>query len=131
MRKAIYILVGCLSLGLGAVGTVLPLLPTVPFLMLAAFCFAKSSERLNNWFRGTKLYKENLETFVQGKGMTRRTKLRIMGTVTAVMAVGFALMGRVPVGRVALVVVWVCHVLFFVFGVRTMPNTPVPEDEPA
>ena len=131
MKKAIYVLVGCLSLGLGAVGTVLPLLPTVPFLMLAAFCFAKSSERLNDWFRGTKLYKENLETFVQGKGMTRRTKLRIMGTVTVVMAIGFALMGQVPVGRIALVVVWVCHVLYFVFGVRTMPNTPAPEDEPA
>ena len=116
---------------MGAIGAVLPLLPTVPFLMLAAFCFAKSSERLNNWFRGTRLYKENLETFVQGKGMTRRTKLRIMGTVTVVMAVGFALMGRVPVGRAVLAVVWVCHVLYFVFGIPTMPNPTVPEDEPA
>lgn len=131
MKRAVYLAVGCVSLALGAIGAVLPLLPTVPFLMLAAFCFAKSSERLNNWFRGTKLYKENLETFVQGKGMTRRTKLRIMGTVTVVMAAGFALMGRVPAGRAALAVVWVCHVLYFVFGIRTMPSPPVPEDEPA
>ena len=49
---------------LGAVGAVLPLLPAFPFLMLAAFCFARSSEKLNNWFIHTKLHKNNLESFV-------------------------------------------------------------------
>ena len=68
IKKAFFVVLGCLSLGLGAVGAVLPILPTVPFLMLAAFCFAKSSEKLHNWFVSTKLYKKNLESFVQGKG---------------------------------------------------------------
>ena len=72
IKKAFFIVLGCLSLGLGAVGAVLPILPTVPFLMLAAFCFAKSSEKLHNWFVATKLYKKNLESFVQGKGMTMK-----------------------------------------------------------
>ena len=57
IKKIIYIVVGCLGVGLGAVGAVLPLLPAFPFLLLAAFCFAKSSERLHNWFTSTKLYK--------------------------------------------------------------------------
>ena len=61
-------------MGLGAVGAVLPLLPAFPFLLLAAFCFARSSERLDGWFKGTKLYKENQESFVQGNGMTKKTK---------------------------------------------------------
>lgn len=114
------ITVGCVSLGVGTVGAVLPLLPAFPFLLLAAFCFGKSSERLHRWFTGTKLYKDNLESYVQGKGMTIRTKRKIVLTVTALMAFGFLMMGRVPVGRVILVAVWVCHLLYFRFGVRTI-----------
>ncbi|MCD8154549.1 MAG: YbaN family protein [Clostridiales bacterium] len=120
VRKAVYTVLGFLFLGLGAVGTILPILPTVPFLMLAAFCFGKSSEKLNNWFKGTKLYKDNLETFVRGEGMTMKTKLRIVCTVTVIMALGFAMMSKVPVGRVILAVVWVCHLLYFFLGVKTI-----------
>ena len=57
VKKLVYLLLGCLGLGLGAVGAVLPMLPAFPFLMLAACCFAKSSARLDRWFRGTKLYR--------------------------------------------------------------------------
>ena len=67
--RIILIVLGFLSLGLACVGVVFPILPTTPFLLVAAFCFARSSERLNTWFRGTKLYKNNLETFVRGKGI--------------------------------------------------------------
>lgn len=84
MKKVLYILLGCIGLVLGAVGAVLPLLPAFPFLMLAAYCFARSSQRLHNWFTSTKLYKNNLESFAKGRGMTWSTKLRIMVTVTLV-----------------------------------------------
>ena len=120
IQKAFFVALGCVSLGIGAVGAVLPLMPTFPFLLLAAFCFAKSSEKLHNWFTSTKLYQENLDDFMQGRGMTKRTKLRIMATVTALMAFGFAVMGRVPVGRVILVAVWVFHVVYFCFGIKTI-----------
>lgn len=120
IQKAFFVALGCVSLGIGAVGAVLPLMPTFPFLLLAAFCFAKSSEKLHNWFTSTKLCQENLDDFMQGRGMTKRTKLRIMATVTALMAFGFAVMGRVPVGRVILVAVWVFHVVYFCFGIKTI-----------
>lgn len=96
MKKLLYLAGGFIGLGLGALGAALPLLPAFPFLLLAAYCFARSSERLHRWFVGTRLYKENLESFVAGRGMTRRTKLRIMTLVTLTMAIGFAMMGRVP-----------------------------------
>ena len=120
IKKAFFIVLGCLSFVLGAVGAVLPILPTVPFLMLAAFCFAKSSEKLHNWFISTKLYKKNLESFVQGKGMTVKTKIRIMVTVTILMSIGFIMMHAVPVGRIILGFVWIFHVLYFIFGIKTL-----------
>ena len=62
MKKLLFIILGCIGLVLGAIGAVLPLMPAFPFLLLAAFSFAKSSERLHSWFIGTKLYKNNLES---------------------------------------------------------------------
>ena len=129
LKKALLVVVGCLSLALGATGAVPPILPTVPFLMLSAFCFAKSSEKLHSWFISTKLYKKNLESFVKGEGMTVKTKVKIMSTVTILMAIGFIMMSRVPVGRVILAIVWVCHVVYFVFRVKTLKVESFPESE--
>lgn len=120
LKKVFLVILGCLGLGLGALGAVLPLLPAFPFLMLAAFCFAKSSEKLHNWFISTRLYKNNLESFVQGKGMTVKTKVRIMLTVTILMSIGFIMMHAVPVGRIVLGIVWLFHVLYFIFGIKTL-----------
>ena len=47
--RLVWVTIGIISLALGVIGVVLPLLPTVPFMLLAAFCFARSSERLHNW----------------------------------------------------------------------------------
>ena len=92
IKRFLWMLLGCAGLALGAVGAVLPLLPAFPFLLLAAVGFGKSSERLHRWFTGTKLYKDNLESYVKGQGMTRKTKIRVMVTVTLLMAVGLFIM---------------------------------------
>ena len=111
IKKMLYLVLGCLGLGLGAAGAVLPVLPTVPFLMLAACCFAKSSARLDRWFRGTKLYRDNLESYVQGRGMTWQAKGRILLLVTALMSVGFVIMAAQAVwmGCAVLAGVWGFH----------------------
>ncbi len=128
VKKIAYIVLGCVSLGVGAVGAVLPLLPAFPFLLLAAFCFARSSEKLHNWFVATKLYQDNLASYVAGKGMTKKTKVRIMVTVTLLMSVGFIMMHAVPVGRIVLACVWVFHLVYFLFGVKTLQPTAAAEE---
>lgn len=124
MRKWLYISVGIIGLGLGAVGAVMPMLPAFPFLMLTAYCFGKSSERLDQWFRNTKLYKDNLEDYVSGRGMTRKAKIRVVITVTVLMSIGFLIMfGKgIFIGCAVLSAVWIFHVLYFFFGVKTMPE---------
>lgn len=120
IKKLLLTALGCLTLALGALGAALPILPTTPFLLVSAFCFAKSNQRLDRWFKGTKLYKDNLETYVKGEGMPQKAKLRIMLVVSALMAFGFAMMGAVPVARIVLVIVWLCHVIYFCFVVKTL-----------
>lgn len=120
ISKVIFISVGCICLALGTVGIILPILPTVPFFMATAFCFAKSSERLHRWFVSSNMYKKHLQSFVEKRGMLMKTKLTILTTVTLLMGFGFVTMSRVPVARVILAVVWVCHVVYFVFGVKTI-----------
>lgn len=128
LKKIIYIIIGCVGAGLGAIGTFVPILPTFPFLLLAAYCYARSSQKLNDWFRNTKLYKDNLESYVAGKGMTKRTKMRIMMTVTILMSIGFLMMHRVPVGRLILFGVWVFHMIYFIFGVKTVEEVRVDKE---
>ena len=122
LKQVTFLIIGCLSLALGCVGIVLPILPTVPFFLVTVFCFANSSQRLHDWFIGTQMYKKHLDSFVKKKGMTVRTKAGILVPVTLLMAVGFFLMLRkeLVVPCVILAVIWVCHVVYFSFGVKTI-----------
>lgn len=123
IKKGIFIGLGTFTLALGCVGVVLPILPTVPFLMLTLYFYGRSSEKLHTWFIGTKLYKNNLESFVQKRGMTMKTKLSIIGMVTALMAFGFYMMRNAPIGQTCLGVVWVCHLVYFLLFVDTIRAT--------
>ena len=128
MKRILYIILGCAGVGLGAVGAVVPMLPAFPFLMMAAFCFARSSEKLDRWFKGTKLYQDNLADYVAGRGMTVKTKVRIMITVTLLMSIGFIMMGLkgIVTGCIVLGCVWAFHIVYFIWGVKTIPATKEP-----
>lgn len=117
--KAGWVLLGFLCFGLGSAGVVLPCLPTVPFYMGTAFCFAKGSQRMHAWFIHTKLYKRHLQSFQERREMDRKTKFVIMTSVSLMMAFGFVMMKDVPVGRVVLGAVWLFHVYYFFFRIKT------------
>ena len=101
-------------------GIALPILPTVPFYLLTAFCFANSSERLHTWFTHTTVYKKYIGSYFRRRGMTRKAKALLIGTVTAIMLPGFILMDKVPVGRAIMAIVWAGHIVYFGFKVQTI-----------
>lgn len=119
LRYCLWTVGGFLFFALGMAGAVLPILPTTPFILVAAFCFARSSDRLNSWFKGTKIYKMVFEGYMTKRPMTLRSKLTILVPVTALLAVSFAMMSAVPVGRAIAAVVWVGHIVYFGFIVKT------------
>ena len=122
LKRLFFLFFGYLSLALGCVGVVLPILPTVPFFLLTVFCFANSSQKLHDWFIGTRMYKKHLESFVQKKGMTIRAKVTILSSVTLLMGLGFALMLRkgLWIPCTILCVIWICHLIYFLLGVKTL-----------
>lgn len=87
--KYIYIIVGFISLVLGAAGAVLPILPTTPFLLLTAFCFARGSVGFHRWFCSTRLYQNHLSHYVAEKTLTIKTKITIVLFATSVMLLAY------------------------------------------
>lgn len=118
--KLFWAALGFLCLGLGTLGIVLPILPTVPFYMATVFCFAKSSEKLHAWFIRTGLYKKYLESYVRNCEMTMAVKCKLVGTSSLVMGIGFFCMKNVPIGRIVLAIVWAGHIWYFFGKVKTV-----------
>ncbi len=116
--KIIFIAAGFIFTALGLTGVFLPILPTVPFLLLASVCFAKGSERINLWFKSTSLYKNNLEEFQKSGSMTLKTKLLILIPVSIMLLFAFLMMQNIP-GRVTIVVLLVLKYYFFMFRIKT------------
>lgn len=127
--KMVYTAAGLLATAAGFVGVFLPVIPTVPFLLLAAFCFAKGSEKLNIWLKNTDIYKENIDDLASGRGMTREAKIRVMATMTVIMVVAAFFMRNSRIGCICLAVVWVCHALAMVFFVKTRKEEDCGENE--
>ena len=122
-KKFLFVLLGLISLGLGILGVFLPILPTVPFVLLAAFCFARGSRRMDAWLRTTKIYRQTMILMRNGRrGMTIAQKLRIMLPVTTLMGISFLLTDH-PHARIAIGIMWTLHVIFFVFRVPTTNRT--------
>jgi len=67
--------IGMISLVLGIVGIVLPLLPTTPFLLLSACCFSHSSEKFHSWLINHRWFGPYIENYRSGRGMTLRVKV--------------------------------------------------------
>lgn len=119
--KLIYFIVGIIAMSLGAIGVILPVLPTTPFLLLAAFCFAKSSKRFHSWFTQTNLYKNYLESFVEERAMTLRTKVTLLAFASSMLLLAMYFMQNWYL-RFFLVCLMVFKYYYFIFRIKTIRN---------
>ena len=122
--KHVYIVLGFLSLGIGAVGTFLPVLPTMPFLLAASFFFSKGSARFNNWFRSTKLYKNHFESLARDRAMALRSKITILGFASAMLVLAFVFSPSVY-GRILILCMIGLKYYYFLFRIKTTRKNPV------
>ena len=112
---------GMISFLLGAVGVVLPVLPTTPFLLAAAFCFARSSKRVNDWFLSTKIYQNHLDSFVQNRAMTLKTKICILTFASFMLAFPLFLSQNLYL-RIFIVFLYLVKYYYFIFKIKTISS---------
>lgn len=119
--RILYVALGFIFFGLGAVGVFVPVLPTTPFMLLAAFFFSKGSGRFSRWFTSTKIYRDYAESFLRHRSMTRNRKIKILALATAMLALSFFI---VPLIHVKIFLVAVAVVMYYYFArhIKTITN---------
>jgi uncharacterized protein len=73
--RGMLVVLGTLSVALGVIGAVVPVLPTTPFLLLAAACYLRSSRRLHRWLLSNRVFGEYIRRYLSGEGLSLATKV--------------------------------------------------------
>ena len=79
--RILWIIFGTLSLGLGLLGIILPVLPTTPFLLLAAYCYSRGSVRMHKWLLNHKWFGKYIRNYMEGKGIPLKTKIIAIASI--------------------------------------------------
>ncbi|MGP4107564.1 YbaN family protein [Virgibacillus sp. L01] len=109
LTKIVLIIAGSISLALGLLGIILPLLPTTPLLLLAAACYVRSSSRLYEWLITNKYFGSYIENYRSGKGIPLKAK--VIGVSVLWLSMGYTILNVVPLVIVKLLLF--CTALFF------------------
>ena len=119
IKKIIFVIVGFISLLLGIMVTVLPILPTVPFLLLASYCFARGSNKFEVWFKSSKIYKKYLEDFILNKSMTLKQKIYISTFADIMIAFPLVILNNLYI-KLFLIIVIIFKYYYFIFKIKTI-----------
>lgn len=120
--RVIWSLLGVLSLGLGLAGVFLPLLPTTPFALLAAYCFARSSPRMHRWLMEHPRLGPSVRNWREHRAISRRAKRA--ATAAVALAFGLSLALRLPPTILAIQGAALAGVMAFIWSRREPPADP-------
>ena len=123
-----YLIAGWVSVALGVIGIPTPLLPTTPFLLLAAFCFARGSQRWHDWLVNHRVLGAYIAAFRDQRGLTVKQKWRVAISIIISLLIGFWFAPRIE-GRVCIILIGA----FWLSWLYRYPTaqTPVPAPTPA
>lgn len=117
--KYILIVVGIIATILGAIGVMLPVLPTTPFLLLATVCFAKSSKRFHQWLVNTKMYQKHMDSFVKNRSMTLKSKICILSIASSMLLLAAYFMKSTHL-RIFIFCLIIFKYYYFIFKIKTI-----------
>jgi len=115
LSRGVLIVAGTSFVGLGILGIFLPLLPTTPFLLLAAACYARSSERFYNWLLNNRWFGRYIRNYLEGKGIPLRVKVLSLCLLWITIGYSVVFVVHTLVVRIILIVIAVgvtIHILF-------------------
>ena len=127
ISKLINAMIGLFFVALGSIGVFFPVLPTTPFLLLAAFFLARSSDRLNAWFESTDLYKDYIADFLETRSMTMKTKRYILTLATVMMFISGVFID-VIYARISLFLIALVMHIYFKTQIRIIPEKETSTD---
>jgi uncharacterized membrane protein YbaN (DUF454 family) len=122
-KSRIYLTTGFIAVGLGIIGIPTPILPTTPFLLVAAYCFARGSRRWHQWLMTHRMLSPYIIAFHGKSGLTRKQKWRIATVVTVTLVVT-AVLSPVWIGKALAAFIWSTSMLFLYFS-------PAAQEQPA
>jgi uncharacterized membrane protein YbaN (DUF454 family) len=115
IKSRLYVAGGCIAVALGLAGIPIPLLPTTPFLLLAAFCFARGSKRWHDWLVGHRVFGPYIAAFREKRGLTPDQKLKIAMTVTVTLGVTTYMLGPFLFAQAIVGLMWIVGMIALYF----------------
>ena len=115
------IVVGTISTALGILGIFVPILPTTPFLLLAAACYSRSSQRFYDWLLNNKYFGNYIRNYLEKKGIPLKVKAMTLAVLWATIGCSVAFAVEILFVRVLLIVIAI-GVSIHIFSLRTLHN---------
>jgi uncharacterized membrane protein YbaN (DUF454 family) len=125
LKQKLLFVAGTISLAIGVVGIFVPLLPTTPFLLLAATCYLRSSERFYRWLLNNRFFGTYISNYIEGKGVPLRIKIYTIALLWTTISLSIFLISPSIVVKIALVIVAVgvtLHIILLRRGVKRNKN---------
>lgn len=123
LRKPLLLALGFVFVGLGGLGAVVPVLPTTPLLILALWCFARSSERFHSWLYNHRLFGPPLQAWERHRVIPPLAKIAAVGSMLA--SVGYVcLFSTAPWYAIAAMIAFIVYAMWYILSKPSFPPPP-------